>query len=231
MYFCFSDCITGCLSMSDLWLALQKEPEGRKVKEPWRLALVILYSAPSLTQGTWHGWKRAVPALPLIQLPAEVPPQGQPLPLTTSSTCGRSQTALAQNMRMETGNKASAFVACIFLLSLDSKEHEHFFFVDKYLHLLHTAITVHYSIFSTPNHAFVFFRSWFYFSVRGAAPGKILKINVMNMNNQRKLYSQGMAPLVRTLPGKNRWERIRDRPTSEVYIHHALRLSGRGCGQ
>lgn len=61
------------------------------------------------------------------------------------------------------------------------------------------------------------FRSWFYFSVRGAAPGKILKINVMNMNNQRKLYSQGMAPLVRTLPGKNRWERIRDRPTSEVY--------------
>ncbi|TDH00187.1 hypothetical protein EPR50_G00185860 [Perca flavescens] len=59
------------------------------------------------------------------------------------------------------------------------------------------------------------YESWFYFSVRGAAPGKILKINVMNMNNQRKLYSQGMAPLVRTLPGKNRWERIRDRPTCE----------------
>ncbi|XP_037306231.2 cytosolic carboxypeptidase-like protein 5 isoform X2 [Pungitius pungitius] len=59
-------------------------------------------------------------------------------------------------------------------------------------------------------------RSWFHFSVRGAAPGKILKINVMNMNNQRKLYSQGMAPLVRTLPGKNRWERIRDRPTAEI---------------
>ena len=63
---------------------------------------------------------------------------------------------------------------------------------------------------------FSFFRSWFYFSVRGVTPGKLLKINVMNMNNQRKLYSQGMAPLVRTLPGKNRWERIRDRPTSKV---------------
>lgn len=60
------------------------------------------------------------------------------------------------------------------------------------------------------------FRSWFYFSIKGTAPGKTLKINVMNMNNQRKLYSQGMAPLVRTLPGKNRWERVRDRPTSEV---------------
>lgn len=66
------------------------------------------------------------------------------------------------------------------------------------------------------NFMFLYLRSWFYFSVRGAAPGKILKINVMNMNNQRKLYSQGMAPLVRTLPGKNRWERVRDRPTSEV---------------
>ncbi|KAM7368171.1 hypothetical protein PAMP_014417 [Pampus punctatissimus] len=77
-------------------------------------------------------------------------------------------------------------------------------------------------------------RSWFYFSVRGAAPGKILKINVMNMNNQRKLYSQGMAPLVRTLPGKNRWERIRDRPTSEIvdnqfilsFTHRLLEIRG-----
>lgn len=59
-------------------------------------------------------------------------------------------------------------------------------------------------------------RSWFYFSVRGAAPGKLLKINVMNMNNQRKLYSQGMAPFVRTVPGKTRWERTRDRPTTEI---------------
>lgn len=71
-------------------------------------------------------------------------------------------------------------------------------------------------------------RSWFYFSVRGAMPGRLLKINVMNMNNQRKLYSQGMAPFVRTLPVKNRWERVRDRPTVEVWAHPprpALRLS------
>ncbi|CAL8315840.1 unnamed protein product [Merluccius merluccius] len=59
-------------------------------------------------------------------------------------------------------------------------------------------------------------RSWFYFSVRGALPGKLLKITVMNMNKQSKLYSQGMAPLVRTVPGKTRWERVRDRPTFEM---------------
>uniref|UniRef100_A0A8C9R8V1 Cytosolic carboxypeptidase-like protein 5 n=1 Tax=Scleropages formosus TaxID=113540 RepID=A0A8C9R8V1_SCLFO len=59
-------------------------------------------------------------------------------------------------------------------------------------------------------------RSWFYFSVRGATPGKLIKINVMNMNKQSKLYSQGMAPLVKTLPVKTRWERVRDRPTFEM---------------
>ncbi|XP_041105717.1 cytosolic carboxypeptidase-like protein 5 isoform X2 [Polyodon spathula] len=59
-------------------------------------------------------------------------------------------------------------------------------------------------------------RSWFYFSVRGGAPGKLIKFNVMNMNKQSKLYSQGMAPFVKTLPLKTRWERIRDRPTFEM---------------
>ncbi|XP_060165042.1 cytosolic carboxypeptidase-like protein 5 isoform X2 [Globicephala melas] len=59
-------------------------------------------------------------------------------------------------------------------------------------------------------------RSWFYFSVRGGTPGKLIKINVMNMNKQSKLYSQGMAPFVRTLPTRPRWERIRDRPTFEM---------------
>ncbi|KAJ8362298.1 hypothetical protein AAFF_G00384650 [Aldrovandia affinis] len=55
-------------------------------------------------------------------------------------------------------------------------------------------------------------RSWFYFSVRGAVPGKVIRINVMNMNKQSKLYSQGMAPFVKTLPVKPRWERLRERP-------------------
>lgn len=40
----------------------------------------------------------------------------------------------------------------------------------------------------------------------------------MNMNKQSKLYSQGMAPFVRTLPSRPRWERIRDRPTFEVSL-------------
>uniref|UniRef100_A0A8C4WWY6 Cytosolic carboxypeptidase-like protein 5 n=1 Tax=Eptatretus burgeri TaxID=7764 RepID=A0A8C4WWY6_EPTBU len=59
-------------------------------------------------------------------------------------------------------------------------------------------------------------RTWFYFGVKGGVPGKLIRLNILNMNKQIKLYSQGMAPLVRTVPGKARWERVRDRPTFQM---------------
>ncbi|XP_026863314.2 cytosolic carboxypeptidase-like protein 5 isoform X2 [Electrophorus electricus] len=77
-------------------------------------------------------------------------------------------------------------------------------------------------------------RSWFYFSVRGVPPGKLLKMNIMNLNKQSRLYSQGMAPFVRTSPGKARWERVRERPTFEMsenqftlsFVHRVLDVRG-----
>ncbi|KAF4114998.1 hypothetical protein G5714_005221 [Onychostoma macrolepis] len=77
-------------------------------------------------------------------------------------------------------------------------------------------------------------RSWFYFSVRGMLPGKLLKINMMNMNKQSKLYSQGMAPFVRSLPVRARWERVRDRPAFQMsdsqfilsFVHRLLEVRG-----
>ncbi|XP_060710067.1 cytosolic carboxypeptidase-like protein 5 isoform X6 [Hemiscyllium ocellatum] len=77
-------------------------------------------------------------------------------------------------------------------------------------------------------------RSWFYFSVKGGIPSKVIKINIMNMNKQSKLYSQGMAPLVKTLPGRPRWERVRERPTYEMvenqfilsFMHRFLEYRG-----
>lgn len=59
-------------------------------------------------------------------------------------------------------------------------------------------------------------RSWFYFGVRGYAPSKIIKLNIVNLNRQGKLYSQGMSPMVKVLPSKPKWERIRDRATYQV---------------
>ncbi|XP_026527355.1 cytosolic carboxypeptidase-like protein 5 isoform X3 [Notechis scutatus] len=77
-------------------------------------------------------------------------------------------------------------------------------------------------------------RSWFYFSVRGGMPGKLIKIHIVNMNKQTKLYSQGMTPLVKTVPAKPRWERIRERPAYEMaetqfvlsFVHRFLDCRG-----
>ena len=54
------------------------------------------------------------------------------------------------------------------------------------------------------------------FSVSGVPSHKTLKITMCNLNKQSKLYSQGMTPIFRAVPGKIKWERIRDRPTYEV---------------
>ncbi|XP_050186810.1 cytosolic carboxypeptidase-like protein 5 isoform X2 [Myiozetetes cayanensis] len=77
-------------------------------------------------------------------------------------------------------------------------------------------------------------RSWFYFSVRGGAPGKLIKLHILNMNKQSRLYAQGMAPFVRTLPVRPRWERIRQRPSFQVvetqfvlsFVHRFLEHRG-----
>lgn len=59
-------------------------------------------------------------------------------------------------------------------------------------------------------------RTWFYFGVKGCQPSKLVKFTIMNMNKQGKLYNQGMTPLVKVVPGRNKWERLRDRPSHEV---------------
>lgn len=43
-----------------------------------------------------------------------------------------------------------------------------------------------------------------------------MRLNLINLNKQGKMYNQGMAPVTRTLPGKPHWERIRDRPVHSV---------------
>ena len=43
-----------------------------------------------------------------------------------------------------------------------------------------------------------------------------VKLNLMNLNRQAKLYSQGMRPLYRILPQQPQWDRIKERPTHYV---------------
>ncbi|XP_066993857.2 cytosolic carboxypeptidase-like protein 5 isoform X2 [Anabrus simplex] len=56
-------------------------------------------------------------------------------------------------------------------------------------------------------------RTWFYFGIKGGAPFSLVKLNIVNLNKQSKMYSQGMAPVYRMIPGRAHWERIKDKPT------------------
>lgn len=56
-------------------------------------------------------------------------------------------------------------------------------------------------------------RTWFYFGIRANAAGLSVKLNMVDLNRQAKMYSQGMAPVYRIVPGKTHWERVRDKPT------------------
>lgn len=59
-------------------------------------------------------------------------------------------------------------------------------------------------------------RSWFYFGIRGGTPFTLVKLNLVNLNRQVKMYSQGMAPVFRILPGRGLWDRIREKPTYTI---------------
>ncbi|CAK9795253.1 Cytosolic carboxypeptidase-like protein 5 [Anthophora quadrimaculata] len=56
-------------------------------------------------------------------------------------------------------------------------------------------------------------RTWFYFGVKASTPGACVKFNIVNLNRQVKMFSQGMCPVFKIIPGHLHWERIRERPT------------------
>ena len=57
------------------------------------------------------------------------------------------------------------------------------------------------------------FRTWFHFSVRGAARGRTLHFAVYNMNAQGKLFKFDFRPVWRSLPSQPAWERMRSPAT------------------
>lgn len=58
-------------------------------------------------------------------------------------------------------------------------------------------------------------RTWFYFSIRGGEKNQVVKLNMMNLNKQAKLFSQGMHPVIKN--GSNgKWERMKEKPVFYV---------------
>ncbi|KAK4306380.1 hypothetical protein Pmani_021791 [Petrolisthes manimaculis] len=58
-------------------------------------------------------------------------------------------------------------------------------------------------------------RTWFFFGVKGGCTGNRVRLNVMNLNKQTKLFSQGMQPVVQCISPSRppRWERIKEKCT------------------
>ncbi|XP_057338339.1 cytosolic carboxypeptidase-like protein 5 isoform X2 [Microplitis mediator] len=56
-------------------------------------------------------------------------------------------------------------------------------------------------------------RTWFYFGIKSPVQNISVKLNVVNLNRQSKMFSQGMCPVFKVIPGHPHWERIRDKPT------------------
>lgn len=58
-------------------------------------------------------------------------------------------------------------------------------------------------------------RTWFFFGIKGGNVGSRVRLNVMNLNKQSKLFSQGMQPVVQCISNTRppRWERIKDKCT------------------
>ncbi|XP_023718952.1 cytosolic carboxypeptidase-like protein 5 isoform X1 [Cryptotermes secundus] len=59
-------------------------------------------------------------------------------------------------------------------------------------------------------------RTWFYFGIKGGTPFVLVKLNIVNLNRQSKMYSQGMAPVFRMVPGRSNWDRVKEKPTYAV---------------
>nr|AMO02543.1 cytosolic carboxypeptidase-like protein [Tityus serrulatus] len=55
-------------------------------------------------------------------------------------------------------------------------------------------------------------RTWFHFGIQGGYPETLIKINIVNMNRQIKLFGYGMTPVYRIVPGKEKWNRISRKP-------------------
>lgn len=81
---------------------------------------------------------------------------------------------------------------------------------------------------SKPKRSHVWNQTISFYSYLGP-PCVSVKFNIMNLNRQAKLYSQGMKPLYKITPYQDHWERIKDKPvcsvTTLIYLSQRLLVS------
>ncbi len=75
------------------------------------------------------------------------------------------------------------------------------------------------------------YRTWFHFSVTGAARGATLSFTLCNMNKQAHLYRFGFRPVVKAVPSRPTWDHIPTAVTYEVSSRKEWAQWGNGITQ
>lgn len=50
----------------------------------------------------------------------------------------------------------------------------------------------------------------------------VYRFNIQNMNRQARLYHQGLVPIIKVVPGKGLWERLRETVECEVRLDEGV---------
>lgn len=56
-----------------------------------------------------------------------------------------------------------------------------------------------------------------FFHFKGGDMNKVCKLNIVNLNKQAKLFSQGMHPVIR-IGDTGKWERMKESPSYDVSV-------------
>ena len=126
-------------------------------------------------------------------------------------------TCLPSSDRVQRGKITRTFGEVTFSSEFDSGNLDRVEPVDK-----EDAVPLAFALWTAPDCAGTEFEngnsSWYYFKVVTQAnfEGTTLRLTIMNLNKQLRLYQQGFSPIFKTFPGRNRWERLRGPLNIEV---------------
>lgn len=133
-------------------------------------------------------------------------------------------TYLPSSDRVQRGKITRTFGEVTFSSEFDSGNLDRVEPVDK-----EDAVPLAFALWTAPDCAGTEFEngnsSWYYFKVVTQAnfEGNTLRLTIMNLNKQLRLYQQGFSPIFKTFPGRNRWERLRGPLNIEVSGEGGLR--------
>ena len=67
------------------------------------------------------------------------------------------------------------------------------------------------------------YRTWFHFRIQGFEPDQLYTFTLYNMSGKGDLYSSGLKPVYKVIPGDEKWNTIPNQVNTEI-IEESLRV-------